>query len=216
MQAARAALALSKKYHSVEAVYSRDLTRTLETADIIAQILAVPVIPDSRLRELHQGQWEGQRYVDIGPPYQQFLDDPFRHTPPGGETLTRLARRVRAVLSEIAAKHPDGNVAVVSHELPVAVAICIARRRAVYNWDRLAHENGEIVAIRWPKNLSVIFTPTVARRRRVRRIRYGLLYPYRRARHTARAFTVLGRHRARRTRQKTARVLGRLWRVRPR
>lgn len=214
IQAEEVAEELALKHPGVEAVYTSDLSRTVETAQTIARRLEVPLVLDPRLRELRLGDWEGRLNCEIEAEYKHFLQHPFRNTPLGGEPLFQLARRTKAVLNDIVAQHPGGLVVVVSHEVPIAVATCIARGRAVHRWWEYAPGNCEIVALRWPGDLTVILTPQVARRRRLRHMRRGLvMYPYRKARRTLRVIWVVARYNSRRSRRITRWALNRLKRV---
>jgi broad specificity phosphatase PhoE len=116
---------------SFGAIYSSDLERAKETADVIGSVLRMPVTTDSRLREINQGEWEGQyvdiirnRYVAL---WKQRTTDPASVRPPGGETVREVAERVHAALDDIARLHPDGPVLIVSHGLALATIICKVR-----------------------------------------------------------------------------------------
>jgi broad specificity phosphatase PhoE len=213
-QAEEAAEELAVKHPGVEAIYASDLARTVETAQIIARRLRVPLVLDPRLRELRLGDWEGRLSSEIEAEYKHFLQHPFRNTPLGGEPLFQLARRTKAVLNDVVAQHLGGQVVVVSHEVPISVATCIARGHAVHRWWEHAPGNGEIVALRWHGDLTVILTPQVARRRRLRQMRRGLvMYPYRKAHRTLRVMWVVARYNSRRSRRLTLWALDRLKRV---
>ena len=113
------------------ALYSSDLKRALQTAEAVGAALHLPIQPEPRLREINQGQWECQlvdvikaRYVDL---WQQRSTDPASVRPPGGETVREVAERVHAALDDIARRHPNGFVVIVSHGLALATAICAAR-----------------------------------------------------------------------------------------
>src|SRR3954471_21539919 len=74
----------------VDAVYASPLSRTLETATILAAPHGLPVLPREGLREIDHGHWEGlgraeveERFPDE---YQSWETDPFTFAPEGGES----------------------------------------------------------------------------------------------------------------------------------
>jgi broad specificity phosphatase PhoE len=81
---------------------------------------------DSRLREIHQGEWQGLQVADIVERYGNLFlarsENPWSVAPPGGETAFEVRVRMWIALSEIAARHPDGVIAIVSHGFALAVA----------------------------------------------------------------------------------------------
>ena len=86
----------------IQAVLTSDLDRCLSLAREVAEQLSVPLHVSSDLRELDFGQWEGLTWDEImaGYPAEQaaWLVDPWRVSPPGGETLQQLAGRLRTTL----------------------------------------------------------------------------------------------------------------------
>jgi broad specificity phosphatase PhoE len=87
----------------VEAVYSSDLRRAAETAEIVGARLGLPVEHEPGLREIDVGSWQGLTKAQIdGRPWD-------------GETYEQHADRVTRALQAIAVRHPDGQVLVVSH-----------------------------------------------------------------------------------------------------
>ncbi len=109
------------------AIYSSDLLRARVTAEIIAAPHGLAVRVDPRLREICQGEWEGQHYLPLVQAYQRLESPQDNHRAAGGETVREVAERVRAGLEEIAAAHPGERVLVVSHGLAIATQICQAR-----------------------------------------------------------------------------------------
>ena len=87
----------------IAAVYSSDLRRASETAEIVAATMELPIVLDRRLREIDVGSWEGRTRIDLdGAGWD-------------GETYDAHRRRVVASLKSIARSHPDDCVLVVAH-----------------------------------------------------------------------------------------------------
>ena len=96
-------------------IASSPYRRARQTAAILADRLAVPVLVDDDLRERSYGELAGQPYVSA----RDLPDfDPASYwlwCPPGGETLVQVVARAGAALDRIAAKAPEDDVVVVSH-----------------------------------------------------------------------------------------------------
>lgn len=118
-------LAGELKDAQVDAIYSSDLARAQGTAEVLAEVANAPLVLDPRLREIHQGLWEGMLFQDIQQKYAEAFElrkqDPLKVAPPEGETVGQLRSRVLAALRDILQAHPDGRVAVVSHGLSLAL-----------------------------------------------------------------------------------------------
>ena len=146
-------LALQLQGHPFAAIFTSDLERARETARIIAGALHMPVVNDARLREINQGEWEGQLVDDIKSRYaglwQQRSLDPASVRPPGGETIREVAQRVHAALDDIARLHPGFSALVVSHGLALATAICKVRHIPVGQAYTVIPENAEPVWVEW-------------------------------------------------------------------
>jgi broad specificity phosphatase PhoE len=149
------ALARQLKGQLFAAVYTSDLERAQETASIIAAALGLPVTCETRLREINQGQWEGQLVDDIKSRYallwQQRSADPASVRSPGGETVGEVAQRVGAALDDIARLHPGGSVVIVSHGLALATAICKVRGIPVGQAYTCIPDNATPVWVDWPQ-----------------------------------------------------------------
>lgn len=138
---------------TIHAIYSSDLVRARETAQIVASVLHLPVKEDARLREINQGEWEGQqvevikaRYADL---WQSRSVNPANVRPPGGETVREVARRVYQALDDIAGACLGESVLIVSHGLALATAICRVRALPVGQAYRFIPENAEPVWVKW-------------------------------------------------------------------
>jgi alpha-ribazole phosphatase len=137
-----------------EAVYSSDLKRAQETAETLAANLGLRVQLDRRLREINQGEWEGQLVADIAAGYQAAwadrTGDPVNARAPGGESVAEVAARLAEAAGEIARAHPLGPVLIVSHGLALATLICQARGRPLSEAYQAIPGNGQPEVIAWP------------------------------------------------------------------
>ncbi|MBN1218692.1 MAG: histidine phosphatase family protein [Anaerolineae bacterium] len=108
-----------------DAIYSSDLARARQTAEALADVTGLPIHLDPRLREIHQGEWQGVLIGDIRARWPGEIEgwetDPWHHHPPGGERLEELQARLLAAINDIVATWPQGKVAVFSHKLPIAL-----------------------------------------------------------------------------------------------
>lgn len=145
---------------AISAIYSSDQRRALETAESLANALGHALIhPDPRLREMNQGNWEGMLYNDIkreyGEEYQTLYDTPFGMIPSGGQSMASLAQQMFAALDDIAAAHPDSRVVVISHEIPLALAICAAQGLPLQDMWQHIMNNCESTTVHWPPEYSI-------------------------------------------------------------
>lgn len=103
---------------TIDAVYSSDLSRAIETAEIISTPLSLKVKPDPRLREMSFGLWEGQTFSEIYRDYPDQFEEWFKHTNdytvPGGESVNSLLERIRSFMDDIKDRY-NGTVLLVTH-----------------------------------------------------------------------------------------------------
>ncbi|KAG6488726.1 phosphoglycerate mutase-like protein 4 [Zingiber officinale] len=102
------------------AIYSSDLKRAAETANIIADICGLPeVVLDSSLRERHLGDLQGLTLRDSAKlkpeAYKKFLSSKRDEIPGGGESLDQLNERCVSCMQKIAMKHIGERVIIVTH-----------------------------------------------------------------------------------------------------
>lgn len=124
----------------LDAVYSSDLLRARETAEIVGERLGLPVVVDPDLREKNWGSWEGLTGAERDA--VEFV----------GETTQAHRERVLGALRRIAERHPDGRVLVVTHGgslRRVQAAVLGMALPVVENCGRwlVAHEEGAFRAV---------------------------------------------------------------------
>ena len=101
----------------VDAIYTSDLARASETAEIIAEQVGAPVVLDRELREIDVGEWQGLTWPEIEARYPEGVRNWHEHGHgwERGETYEALGERVVAALRRISAAHPGGRVLIVGH-----------------------------------------------------------------------------------------------------
>jgi broad specificity phosphatase PhoE len=100
-------------------IYSSDLGRAVQTANIIAETCGKQIIFDAELREWNMGIFEGltvsemhEKFPQERQDYEQIGDE---YIIPKGESLTQCRARGFRILNAIAERHSDENVVVVTH-----------------------------------------------------------------------------------------------------
>jgi broad specificity phosphatase PhoE len=99
----------------LEAIYSSDLLRAQETAQIVAMQRGMDVVLDPQLRERDVGEWSGLTRAEIDQRFPSQLQAWHEGRVVVGETREALTERVLAAAHRISAAHPSGVVLVVSH-----------------------------------------------------------------------------------------------------
>ena len=112
---------------SIAAVYCSPLTRTVQTATILAGPHKLPLVHEDGLREIHHGHWEGMRRADVESQfpeeYAAWEEDPFTFAPDGGEAGVNVIARALPVIRKIVLEHRGQNVLVVSHKATLRLLI---------------------------------------------------------------------------------------------
>lgn len=153
-QARQAGHEIKRHYSPIEAIYSSDLSRALETARIVGQVIGLQPQTDARLREMHLGEWEGQLLDTVKETYPEavsrYRTDPIHHGPPGGELAEQVRQRFFAALDEFAARHAGQRLLVVTHGLPVRLVQLKAEGKPLTDmWQQGAH-NATPYPHTWP------------------------------------------------------------------
>ena len=139
-------------------VYSSDLTRCYQTAEMLAQRVGLDITTDKRLREIHVGSWEGLLGEEIraaDPELARRLraGEEVRRSPTG-ESPSEVAERMVEALTEIAEEAEDqSTVVVVTHGLAGRVGACKFVGLPFDEWRRLGGlSNCAWVSIGWHRS----------------------------------------------------------------
>ncbi len=115
-------LAVTLRQHTIEAVYASPLTRTQETAQILAKQYNLPVLTDNRLMEVRspvQGKPEG--FTESMGGWKIYESDWYKQGK--GETPAEIFSRMDSFMKEIIREHSGKEIIVVSHGDPIMIYI---------------------------------------------------------------------------------------------
>ncbi|MGW0207765.1 bifunctional RNase H/acid phosphatase [Streptomyces sp. NPDC003233] len=128
-QAHRTAEALARR-GTIQAVIASPLTRTRETAAVVAARLGLEVTIEDGLRETDFGAWEGLTFGEVRDRYPDdlnaWLADPEAHPTGGGESFAETATRIAATRDKLVAAHAGRTVLLVSHVTPIKTFVRLA------------------------------------------------------------------------------------------
>ena len=105
------------KKEDIDVIYASDLTRTKQTAEMVAKALGKEVNFDERLREVDTGEFNGRDHKEYYH-FFAFLREKIFKAPSGGENWLDIRKRMWSFTKEIKEKHPGRNILIVSHGLP--------------------------------------------------------------------------------------------------
>jgi broad specificity phosphatase PhoE len=131
----------------IQAIYASDMQRALQTVQPLSRLTGLPVRIDPRLREIHQGEWQGMLVTEIMARYGELFHrrkaDPMAVAPPGGETLEQVQQRAYRVLDEILEHHPHETVAIGAHGFVIALLRLRLENRPVEDVWQLVPQSGQ-------------------------------------------------------------------------
>jgi probable phosphoglycerate mutase len=111
----------------IDAIYSSDLSRAVDTANLIGARCGLTTTVVEALREIGHGHWEGLTRAEVEErfpgEYQTWESDPFTYAPEGGESGVAVLARALPALREIVTKHPAQNVVIVSHKATIRLLL---------------------------------------------------------------------------------------------
>jgi len=158
MEASAIAGALRDK--NLDAIYASPLTRALETARPLAALLHREITPVQGLNDINYGDWEGVPYDDIKTRYPDILatweQEPELVRFPHGETLDEVRERAYGVLLELAEKHANESVLIVSHRVVNKVLLCAALGLSTAHFWNIKQDTGCINVLEYSNQRFVL------------------------------------------------------------
>jgi len=106
----------------IDLVFSSDLQRALQTAEILTSSREIKLQTDPRLREMNFGMLEGHTFDEALERWPEmiasWLDD-YNQPPEGGERIDKFIQRVSEFFAEIRQNCDEKTVLVVAHGGPL-------------------------------------------------------------------------------------------------
>jgi probable phosphoglycerate mutase len=147
----------------IAAVYTSDLQRASQTAAPIAAAHRLAALPEPRLRERHYGGFQGSYYDQLQQAdperYQRIHSRDLDFDLDGGETIPALYRRVSDAVRDLAGRHPQATIVLVTHggvldccfRLATGMALDAPRTFGLYNagLNRIALDNDGFRLVSW-------------------------------------------------------------------
>jgi broad specificity phosphatase PhoE len=116
-----------REHYPIDVVYTSDLRRAFQTAEIVAQIVGAEMKVDIRFREVYRGECEFQSLEDIKELYPAFYDEWMRRETdfryPKGESGQDVWDRASEAMTEIVSRRFE-NVAIVTHGGVIMALLC--------------------------------------------------------------------------------------------
>ena len=128
---------------AIEKVYTSPVIRTVETAQIVCQILGTEYAIDERLYETEMGRLVGMNYEEITTKYGDVLTRFYSDYDPvlesfGVEAFASVKHRIMSLLDDLLYKHEDSNVLMVTHLDPIKAALATLldlNQESLHRWN---------------------------------------------------------------------------------
>jgi isoleucyl-tRNA synthetase len=115
------------KKEKIDLIFSSDLLRTKQTAEIIGKILKIDPIYDERLREIDTGRFNGKPIKEGNKFFnpenklnqEELLFKKYNQGFPEGETYFQVRARMFDFIKEIEKRHQNKKILIISHKIPL-------------------------------------------------------------------------------------------------
>jgi probable phosphoglycerate mutase len=138
-------LANSLKKYPISKIYTSDLGRAVETANIIGETLGINITKTDLLREMGFGVWEGLLESEIKNNHSELFkiwrNEPHLAKIPNGETLEIIQNRTNELISELNERYENEHILLVTHSITVRVMMLSFLNSGLENIYRIKQDN---------------------------------------------------------------------------
>jgi len=136
----------------IDLIFSSDLLRAKQTAEILGKKLGLRPKLDKRLRENNIGIFNGRPIDEIGKFWDkesklsplQYYQKRFKLAVPKGETYRELEKRLSDFIKETEKKYKGKNILIVSHQRPITLLEKIVHNDTLDKFVKIIMEKKEI------------------------------------------------------------------------
>ena len=154
------AVAAELARESVSHIYSSNLLRAIQTAEIVAEPHKLPVQQIAELAEMDFGDLEGMRFEDIEERFPRVFESwmtcPTETQFPNGENFRQMSYRVLRAFDDLLERHRNEPIAVVAHA--GVLRIILRRALAISDGDffQFAQPHGAINRIEYSEKGAIV------------------------------------------------------------
>ncbi|MEO8107876.1 MAG: bifunctional RNase H/acid phosphatase, partial [Actinomycetes bacterium] len=150
-QAARAGRHLAAS-GGADLIITSPMTRTQQTAQIVAQHLEIDVAVEHDIRECAFGDWDGLTFDEVQSEDGDALSRWLASTsvaPPGGESFDEVELRVRAARDRLIESYVGSTLVLVTHVTPLKTLLRLALDAPMQTYYRLEIRPASLSTIAW-------------------------------------------------------------------
>jgi len=122
------AIADALRNKTIDAIYTSPLRRSIETAQPVAELLHLEIVPVQEFIDISYGEWEGLlfsevkiRYKDL---YRKWEESPNLIQFPRGESLDEVRERSYFAFNDIVRRELGNSIVVIPHRVINKVLLC--------------------------------------------------------------------------------------------
>ncbi len=136
----------------IDIIYSSSLTRTLQTAQYIADVKQLPIIRTDKLREINGGDWEDMPFDQLPVLYPKenktWEEEPHLHQMPNGECVSEFYDRLMGEVKHIISNNPGKNICIVTHGAAIRTMLCrFYGQKLEYIKNIFWHDNTSVTVV---------------------------------------------------------------------
>jgi alpha-ribazole phosphatase len=144
----------------LDVIYTSPSQRCVATARCIAAGRTCSIALEDALRELNFGDFEGRKYNEIAEIYpdlyREWMEHPTEVQFPAGENFRAMSDRVIALTRELLVRHPNQQIAVVSHGGAIRIILADALGMQPDSIFRIGQSYGAVNRIRYTSDTAIV------------------------------------------------------------
>jgi broad specificity phosphatase PhoE len=136
---------------NIGGIFCGPLPRTVQSAEILQDMLHVPQTAVEGFNEIKIPHWDGLTKDEIrqlhGGEYPTWRAEPQTFELPGCETIKKVQERAVSAIKSIAAGHPGENLLLVSHLIVLRSLVLYYRDMDIRDFRSIKIDNGAILCL---------------------------------------------------------------------